>query len=116
MRTTVELFDGFKASKKEVKKAFPLAEPFLEKTLESYNKLIDDIENSIYFNDIDTISDSIDEHKGTIKELMDEIEYCKNNPTDILHNFEPKNKKKPKFRRYAKNKRTMVIFDKYRII
>jgi len=89
---------------------FLLAESFLNKSLLAYESLLIDVENLLLFNDVDAISDKLDEHMNNLHTLREDIEHCKENPADLFYNFKPNNKWKPKFRRYAKNKRTIERF------
>ncbi len=93
---------------------FLFAEMFLKKSLESQRAFMEDINHSLHFDDIDAISDSLEELVRNLKNIDQEVKYCKENPTDILYGFEPKGRK-PKFRKYAGNKHTYERVGKTKI-
>ena len=82
---------------------FLQADLFLNKLQKESQKLIDKVDNALMFDDTDSISDYIDDFQCLINNLSFDIEYLKENPYDILYDFEFV--KTPKFRRYASNKR-----------
>jgi hypothetical protein len=93
---------------------FLQAEKFLKKINETNQVLIENIDNLLMFNDIDGISDVMDEHQCTLSGIGEEMEFCRKNPYDLFYEFEP-HRGKPKFRRYAYNKRTYEKFGKIKI-
>lgn len=83
-----------------------IAESLLNNLITSQKSIIEEIDHHLDFNDIDAISDCIDRYNENARTLTEEIQYHKENPSDILYGFKKKFKTDPKFRRYADNKRT----------
>lgn len=81
------------------------AESFLKEFDKTSLKLIETIDNLLMFNDLDEISNVIDKYESDVNNIKKEIQYYKDNPTDIFYGLKY-TLKTPKFRRYANNKRT----------
>lgn len=95
--------------KPKVKEPFLQAEMILNNVRKRCQEFADELDHHLDFNDLDAVSDSVDNYQADLSKFTEEIDHYKKNPCDILKDFNPKSRK-AKFRRYANNKRTNKKF------
>lgn len=84
---------------------FLKADTLLKEAIAAQNAMIEEINHHLEFDDLDAVSDCIDENVEKLRRFSEKVNFSRENRADILDGFKPKNRW-PKFRRYANNKRT----------
>lgn len=94
---------------------FFMAQELLKKSIKTQEAMLEEIDDHLLFDDLDAVSDCVDENIAKINKFKEEVDFCNNNRADILYGFVPKKKGAPKFRRYANNKRTYKGFGEVKV-